>query len=87
MFFCVVSLEATHFLFVEKVVLYSTMHPSEYSIDCIKERERFMKNAKRFFVITFMLAFIISISSINAFAATVTQDNLEVTLVTDKEKS
>ena len=33
-----------------------------------------------------MLAFIISISSINAFAATVTQDNLEVTLVTDKEK-
>ena len=45
-----------------------------------------MKNAKRFFVITFMLAFIMSISSINAFAATVTQDNLEVTLVTDKEK-
>lgn len=33
-----------------------------------------------------MLAFILSISSINAFAATVTQDNLEVTLVTDKEK-
>lgn len=45
-----------------------------------------MKNVKRIFVITFMLAFIISISSINAFAATVTQDNLEVTLVTDKEK-
>ena len=45
-----------------------------------------MKNVKRIFVITFMLAFILSISSINAFAATVTQDNLEVTLVTDKEK-
>lgn len=45
-----------------------------------------MKNVKRIFVIIFMLAFILSISSINAFAATVTQDNLEVTLVTDKEK-
>ena len=45
-----------------------------------------MKNAKRFFVITFILAFIVSISSINVFAATVTQDNLEVTFVTDKEK-
>lgn len=45
-----------------------------------------MKNVKQIFVIIFMLAFILSISSINAFAATVTQDNLEVTLVTDKEK-
>lgn len=45
-----------------------------------------MKNAKRFFVIAFILAFIVSISSINVFAATVTQDNLEVTFVTDKEK-
>lgn len=46
-----------------------------------------MKNRfRRFFAIVFIIAVVLSFSGINAFAATETQDNLEVTLVTDKDE-
>lgn len=44
-----------------------------------------MKTISRFFAITFIFAVLLSISNLSAFAKTVTQDNLEVSLVADKE--
>lgn len=45
-----------------------------------------MKKIKKLLASVFVVAIILSLANINAFAAMVTQDNLEVTLVTDKGK-